>query len=123
MGDEVKGDKYVFNNSKIGAVGRNARSGADPEKPAPQTDQSALKTELKALLASNRIADCLEKLLVYLKQVGNEQGLNLAIHQSAAFHELSHKEKFDLIPAAEVNLRKNKLIHAMMHIIDSEIGK
>ena len=123
MGDEVKGDKYVFNNAKIGAVGRNARSGAESgDERSPKEDQAQLKAELKQLLAANRIKDCFDQLFIHLKQVNNEVGLNLAIHQSAIFHEINHKESFDLLPASELSLRKNKLIQAMIHIIDTEVG-
>lgn len=125
MGDEIEGDKYVFNNSKIGAVGRNAKSNSntgDNNLSKKDIEKSTPQDELKKLLAENKIEACLMKLSAYLQQIGNKDGLNLVIHQSSLFHELKQKETFDLLPSEEVRLRKNKLIHAIIQIIDTSIG-
>lgn len=121
MGDEIKGDKYVFNNAKIGAVGRNAKS--SPEQKDSEKENaydSAKQSELKTLLAENRLEDCFTQMIASFKQVQNKNGLNLVIHQSALYHELKQKEDFELLPLEEIRLRKNKLINALIHIIDTE---
>jgi len=86
-----------------------------------ENDKLLISSNLKKLLARNKLADVIDSLIEHFSTLKNNEALNQVIMHSTTFHMITKQESLATVDYEIITRKKNQLNMALLSLIDSEL--
>ena len=90
-------------------------------KKGKESDNLLISSNLKKLLARNKLADVIDNLTEHFSTLKNNEALNQVIMHSTTFHMITKQENLATVDYEIITRKKNQLNMALLNLIDDEL--